>query len=75
MTITVNMSKEEFLEYCSYAKFKSDVKCGIIDIEGYLNDFMKCLLEDGIWKDNNKYDKTYTKLLKSINNMKGGNFE
>lgn len=72
MTITVNMSKEEFLEYCNYKDFKSSIKCSIIDLKDNINGMMKMLLEDEVWKDNNKYDKKFKKICENLDVLERG---
>lgn len=72
MTITVNMSKQEFLEYNEYANFKYRVKCGIIDLKEDYNELLKLLLDDGIWKDNNSYGKVVNKINKDIDKLEEG---
>lgn len=72
MTITVNMSKEEFLDYNSYNEFKNTVKCGIIDLEDKLNSMYRYMLEDAIWSDKNKYDKLVKEVNKIVSDLKRG---
>lgn len=72
MTITVTMSKEEFLEWNDYKKFKSNIKCGIIDLNSNINSLMKIMLDDGIWVDKNKYDKQLKLINASISNLERG---
>lgn len=72
MTITVSMSKEEFLDYNKYKEFKNNLKCGIIELNDCVNALMKEMLEDGIWVDKNKYDKLLHKINSSISSIEGG---
>lgn len=72
MTITVNMSKEEFLDYCNEKDFKTQVKCSIIELKDNYNMLLKELLEDGVWVDNNKYDKIIKKINHDITILEGG---
>lgn len=66
MNITVNMTKDEFLEYCKFTEFKSKQKTGIIEVNSSINNLMSELLKDGIWETDNKYDKLLKALNKSI---------
>lgn len=70
MEVTVKLNKEEFLDYINFQNFKSNVNCGIISLEVNYNNLLKQLLEDGIWKDNNKYDKIILEINKDINTLK-----
>ena len=72
MTVTVNMSKEEFLDYCNDKNFKSQLKCSIIDLKDNYNALLKLLLEDGIWTDRNKYGKIIDKLNSNITELERG---
>lgn len=72
MTINVAMSKEEFIDYLNYQEFKTQVNCGIIDLEGKFNELLKMLLEDECWKDNNKYDKQLKKINECLLSIKRG---
>ena len=65
MTINVTMSKEEFLDYNEYDALKQKVKCGIIDLNTEYSNLLNKLLNDGIWKDKNEYDK----IIKKINSI------
>lgn len=75
MTITVTMSKEEFMDYMDFKNFKNQVKCGIIDLNTEMNALMEMSLEDGIWEDNNKYDKVFKKILSISNKIERGTKE
>lgn len=48
MTVTVTMSKEEFIEYNNFDLYKSSVKCSIIDLTNSYNKIFKRLLDDGL---------------------------
>lgn len=72
MTVTVNMSKEEFLDYCNYKNFMSSMKCSIIDLKDNYNSLLKLLLDDGIWKDRNNYGKVIDKINDSITALERG---
>ena len=72
MTINVTMSKEEFLEYNSYKELKNTMKCGIIDLKDNYNSLLKLLLEDEIWKDNNKYGKVINKINDNLSSLERG---
>lgn len=72
MTITVTMSKEEFMDYMNFKNFKNQVKCGIIDLNTEVNELMKMSLEDKIWEDGNKYDKVFKKIIKITDSIEKG---
>lgn len=72
MTITVTMSKEEFMDYMNFKNFKNQVKCGIIDLNTEVSNLMKIALEDGIWEDNNKYDKAFKSVNAVISKLERG---
>lgn len=73
MTINITMSKEEFNDYQNYEVFKNQLKCGTIDLKDNINILVKELLNDQIWKDNNKYDKIIKKIFDNIDTIEGGN--
>ena len=69
MTINVTMSQEEFIDYISY---KNDVTSNKVikhEINDNYNKLLNQLLEDGIWKTNNKYDNLLKNLSSSINKI------
>lgn len=68
MTVTVTMSKEEFLEYSNYEKYKSSIKCSIIDLNSSYNDLFNELLNDGILHED-KYEKLMQKIVKNISKI------
>lgn len=69
-TVTVTMSKEEFLSYCNSVDFKSSIKCGIIDLNNVINEITKKLMMDNIIKeDNGDYYSLIQKLNEAVKSI------
>lgn len=66
MTINVTMSKEEFLDYCKYSSFKSNIKCGIINLESIYDNLCKELLESGNMNNCRKIMNEFSEVLKTL---------
>lgn len=66
MTITVNMSQEEFLDYIKYKENVINDKQAKNEINDKYNKLLSYLLEDKVWVDGNKYDKIIKELGKVI---------
>lgn len=66
MTITVNMSQEEFLDYIKYKENVINDKQVKNEINDKYNKLLSYLIEDKVWVDGNKYDKIIKELGKVI---------
>lgn len=72
MTINVTMTKDEFLDYTKFLDYKSQIQTVQVDLRDIFNDLYRELLQDGIIKDKNSYDKLMNKFSTALDILKGG---
>lgn len=72
MTINVTMTKDEFLDYTKFLDYKAQIQIVHVDLTDIFNDLYRELIQDGIIKDKNKYDKLMNKFSTAIDKLKGG---
>lgn len=72
MTISVTMSKDEFIDYTKFNDYKQKVKSLVVDLNEIFNSIYSSLLEDGLLTDKNKYGKIMNNYTKVISKLEEG---